>query len=206
MRPVPCALSFVYHFISYNCSTFIYLRASPLAPAASLCQSFSDYITQLLMASQSSAALLPVSCHFQHFLDFFLSLCQFFSVTWRLCDMRRETNVEHVEVWQTKCESAHTHVCPVFGYCLPSLSLSLRFSLCTPLPPTLDVQVHLRHGQVEHCVLCAVFGDRVRPDSGNCHINCRLSCSLLAARLRQFVNEFFSTHTLPASQPVGAYE
>lgn len=63
--------------------------------------------------------------------------------------MRRETNVEHVEVWQTKCESAHTLVCPVFGYRLPSLSLS-----STLIPPTLDVQVHLRHGQVEHCVYC----------------------------------------------------
>lgn len=85
----PCALSFVYHFISYNCPTFIYLRAStlsllllllsaaplPSAPpaTASLCQPFSDYITQLLMASLSSVALLPVSCHFQHFLNVFSS-------------------------------------------------------------------------------------------------------------------------------------
>lgn len=67
--------------------------------------------------------------------------------------MRRETNVEHVEVWQTKCESAHTLVCPVFGYRLPSLSLYPPPS-CSLIPPTLDVQVHLRHGQVEHCVYC----------------------------------------------------
>lgn len=161
MRLVPCALSFVYHFISYNCPTFIYLRASSLAAPppspVSLCQSFSDYITQLLMASQSSAALLPVSCHFQHFLDFFPpSPATFISVTWRLCDMRRETNVEHVEVWQTKCESAHTHM---FAPCSVTVC-PLSLSLCTALPPPLDVQVHLRHGQVEHCVLCAVFGDR----------------------------------------------
>lgn len=189
MRLVPCALSFVYHFISYNCPTFIYLRAStlvslplrlfllhllpPFLPAllrlhnpvingfSVICGPFTCSTAISNISSMSTPLMLPP-----------LPLPP--PMTWRLCDTRRETNVEHVEVWQTKCESAHMFVPCLVTVCLPA---SPYLNSPFPTTPTWCPSSFTswsggwdqRGGH---------WGVWERPDSVNCHINCRLSCSL----------------------------